>query len=146
MLKFGEAPYLECSSKGDKRFSAFYAKIKYQGARKSIEEIYQSTKMFGEGVTNLSIKSAKGRKPLNIEFCRKVYTLCWRVYFKQNPELLEVIKKYKGMSDIFGQEGHVCQAEEIYQIWLNPEILKSLSSTDIRMPPQGPTELTDAFK
>ena len=28
MIKIGEAPFLECSSKGDKRFSAFYARIK----------------------------------------------------------------------------------------------------------------------
>ena len=35
---------LECSSKGDRRFSAFYAKISFYGKIDSIEHIYQSVK------------------------------------------------------------------------------------------------------
>ena len=30
MLRFGEAPYLECSSRGDARFSAFHAEQGHQ--------------------------------------------------------------------------------------------------------------------
>ena len=44
MIKHGNPPYLECSSRGDKRFSAFYARIK----GKTIEEIYQSAKIFAD--------------------------------------------------------------------------------------------------
>ena len=35
---------LECSSKGDKRFSSFYAKVSFYGKIDSIENIYQSVK------------------------------------------------------------------------------------------------------
>jgi hypothetical protein len=112
MLKFGEAPYLECSSKGDKRFSAFYAKVNGN----SIETIYQGRKVFEDGSTGLSWKEAKGKKPINPIEVRYLYSKLWDIYFEQNPELLEIIKQYKGFSDIFGQEGHACQAEEIYRI------------------------------
>lgn len=48
MIRVGNAPYLECSSRGDKRFSAFYARIKSLGY-KSIEELYQAKKVFANG-------------------------------------------------------------------------------------------------
>jgi hypothetical protein len=120
LLKFGEEPFLECSSKGDKRFSAFYAKLKdhinNDNRLQSIEEIYQAYKIFEDGTTGLSWKEAKGKKPVNVEDCRKLYSALWNKYFHDNPELLEVIKQYNGFSDIFGQPGHACQAEEIYRI------------------------------
>lgn len=118
MIRFGEEPFLECSSKGDKRFSAFYARLKRNAeVIKSIEEWYQYTKVFEDGSTGLDWRQAKGRKAVNQEYCRKVYSHLWDLYFQENPELLDVIKEYKGFSDIFGQEGHACQAEEVYRIW-----------------------------
>jgi len=116
MLKFGKAPFLECSSKGDKRFSAFNARVYKDGLILSIEEFYQYSKVFEDGSTGLHWRAAKGRKPVNIEECRKLYSELWDLYFEQNPNLLDVIKNYTGFSDIFGQEGHCCQAEEIYRI------------------------------
>ena len=126
MIKHGEPPYLECSSKGDKRFSAFYAKIQREelaenniwmpAEGKSIEELYQAYKIFEDGSTGLTWKEAKGRKPVNIEACRKFYSNLWEIYIKQNPELLEVLKQASGLSDMFGQEGHVCQATELWRI------------------------------
>jgi hypothetical protein len=122
VLKFGTEPYLECSSKGDRRFSAFNAVIVPDENTSilyfdwSIEGIYQSSKVFEDGSTGLSWREAKGKKPINAEECRRIYSKLWDLYFKQNPELLEVIKQYNGFSDIFGQEGHACQAEEIYRI------------------------------
>lgn len=115
MLRFGEPPYLECSSKGDKRFSALYARIRWRG-NKSIEELYQGRKMFEGCVSGLPFKEAKGRKPLNIEDCRAFYSQLWQEYFDENPKLLIEISQYNGFSDIFGQAGHACQAEEIYLI------------------------------
>jgi hypothetical protein len=64
MVKHGVAPYLECSSKGDKRFSAFYARIKAK-KNKSIEELYQAFKIFDDGSTGLDWREAKGRKCVN---------------------------------------------------------------------------------
>lgn len=43
MIRHGKAPFLECSSRGDKRFSAFYAFLQ---TGDTIESIYQSSKMF----------------------------------------------------------------------------------------------------
>lgn len=123
MIKFGEEPYLECSSRGDRRFSAFYSKVHPTNVQEpddpgiSIESLYQSSKIFEDGTTGLSWREAKGRKPVNVEHVRKVYSYLWDMYFKENPELLDVIRQYKGFSDIFGQEGHACQAEEVYRIW-----------------------------
>jgi len=119
-LKFGEEPYLECSSRGDRRFSAFYAKVKPYKSHNfvhSIEEGYQGFKIFEDGRTGLSWKEAKGKKPVNIEECRKYYSDVWDLYFQQNPDLIDVILEYRGFSDMFGQKGHACQAEEVYRIY-----------------------------
>jgi len=113
MVRHGEPPYLECSSKGDKRFSAFYAKFPNG---KSIEEMYQAYKVFEDGSTGLSIKEAKGRKAVNQEKAAWWYSHWWDIYISQNPELLEVLKQASGLSDIFGQEGHCCQATELWRI------------------------------
>lgn len=115
MIKFGVAPFLECSSKGDKRFSAFYARLREYNNR-SIEEIYQGSKIFGDGSTNLSWREAKGRKAINQNEISILYSKLWDLYFQENPDLLMVISEYNGFSDIFGQSGHCCQAEEIYRI------------------------------
>ena len=122
MIKHGEAPYLECSSRGDKRFSAFYARLKIYDNR-SIEEIYQAAKVFEDGSTGLSWRQAKGRKPVNIDEVRRLYSYLWDVYIIENPELLQVLLDASGVSDMFGQKGHQCQATELWRIrqsHLNP--------------------------
>lgn len=116
MIRHGKAPYLECSSKGDKRFSAFYAKV----YGKSIEEQYQAKKVFdipGRGlVDGLGWQEAKGLKALNQEECSRFYSELWDVYIYEHPELLAVLRKAEGLSDMFGQEGHCCQATELWRI------------------------------
>ena len=122
MIKHGEAPYLECSSRGDKRFSAFYARLKIYDNR-SIEEIYQARKVFEDGSTGLSWRQAKGRKPVNIDEVRRLYSYLWDMYIIENPELLQVLLDASGVSDMFGQKGHQCQATELWRIrqsHLNP--------------------------
>lgn len=113
MIRYGEAPYLECSSKGDKRFSAFYARLK---VGKSIEELYQSFKIFDDGSTGLHWREAKGRKAINQKEAAEFYSQLWDVYIDEHPELLKVLKQATGLSDIFGQEGHCCQATELWRI------------------------------
>lgn len=115
MVKHGKPPYLECSSRGDRRFSAFYARLKNWGNR-SIEDIYQSNKVFADGITGLSWKQAKGKVPINIEECRKLYSKLWDEYIKENQHLMKPLLKANGLSDIFGQEGHACQATELWRI------------------------------
>ena len=109
---------LECSSKGDRRFSAFYAMLKVRsGATKSIETLYQQSKRMKDG----SI-AGKG-KPVNFviiggeiytpEVLTAWYNYLWLCYFKQNPELLNVIAEYDTFTDMF--RGHCinCQADVI---------------------------------
>lgn len=115
MICHGTPPYLECSSKGDKRFSAFYARLKGYGG-KSIEEVYQAAKVFEDGSSRLSWKQAKGRKPVNSGECVDLYGILWNQYIAENPSLISVIIEATGLSDIFGQEGHCCQATELWRI------------------------------
>ena len=115
MIQHGEAPFLECSSRGDKRFSAFYARIKKYG-NKTIEELYQAAKVFEDGSTGLTWREAKGRKTVNAEETARLYRKLWQRYIKENPRLLRVLIDASGLSDIFGQEGHMCQATELWRI------------------------------
>ena len=64
MIRCGMPPFLECSSRGDKRFSAFYARLEAYD-NQTIESIYQAAKVFEGGVTGLSIKQAKGKACIN---------------------------------------------------------------------------------
>ena len=112
MIFYGEAPFLECSSHGDKRFSAFYARVN----GKSIEDLYQAFKIFDNGKTNLSWREAKGKIPVNVEECKKYYSGLWDQYIEANPSLLEILKHASGLSDKFGQKNHVCQALELWRI------------------------------
>lgn len=115
MVKYGEAPYLECSTQGDKRFSAFCARIEHRKAQ-TIESIYQAAKVFQGGVTGLDWRSAKGRKCINQEEVTVLYRILWDEYIFENPHLLLVLKAQSGLSDMFGKEGNCCQATELWRI------------------------------
>lgn len=115
MIRHGSAPYLECSSKGDKRFSAFYARVRAYD-HKTIEELFQGYKVFEDGTTGLSIKEAKGRKAVNYKEASVFYDRLWSTYIEENPEFLQVLKHASGLSDVFGQPGHACQATSLWNI------------------------------
>lgn len=118
MIKHGEPPYLECSSKGDKRFSAFYARIKARN-HLTIEEIYQASKVFkldGKLVSGLPWHKAKGRRAENQERVTQLYSELWDEYIDENPTLIGVLVNATGLSDMFGLSGHVCQATELWRI------------------------------
>ncbi len=115
MIKHGCEPYLECSIKGNKRSSSFCTYIRGRGM-KSIEEIYQAAKVFEDGSTGLSWREAKGRKATNTKELAELYSRLWDEYIDENPGLLETLKVVSGVSDIFGQRGHVCQATELWRI------------------------------
>jgi len=111
-ITHGSTPFLECSSKGDTRFSAFYAKVD----GKSIEEQYQAFKIFDDGSTKLSWRQAKGRHAVNQKEAAEFYSQLWDRYIEAHPELLLVLKNANGLSDMFGQKNHVCQATELWRI------------------------------
>lgn len=112
MIRYGSAPYLECSTKGDKRFSAFHARIN----GRSIEELYQAAKIFEDGSTGLSWREAKGRRAINQEEVAMLYSYLWDRYIELHPELLVILRAASGVSDIFGQVGSCCQATELWRI------------------------------
>jgi hypothetical protein len=115
MIRHGSPPFLECSSKGDARLSAFSARLRSHGGR-SIEEIYQAAKIFEDGATGLTWKEAKGRRAVNMDEVRALYGRLWDAYIAENPHLLDVIREASGLSDIFGQQGNACQATELWRI------------------------------
>ena len=109
--------YLECSSKGDKRFSAFYAKVDCYGVIDSIENIYQSVKRNGLGE-----KVGKGKKVeyisinghiLDPKFLTPFYKLLWCKYLDNNPELVEYAKDFDVFTDMFRGKCINCQADVI---------------------------------
>ena len=115
MVKHGVAPFLECSSRGDARLSAFRARIRGRGNR-SIEELYQAAKVFDDGSTGLGWREAKGRRPVNADAVRALYSALWDEYVAENPGLLDVVRAASGLQDMFGQPGHACQASELWRI------------------------------
>lgn len=115
MIRHGSSPFLECSSRGDKRFSAFFAKIKNRN-NQSIESIYQGAKILSDGRTGLSWREAKGQNPINKKEVSELYSQLWDEYIEENPSLIEILLSFNGTSDTFGQPGHCCQATELWRI------------------------------
>jgi hypothetical protein len=115
LIRHGKPPFLECSSRGDRRFSAFSARIRARGGR-SIEEIYQAAKVFEDGARGLHWRQAKGRTPINPAECSRLYAVLWDEYLLENPHLLTVLHAAPGLSDVFGRAGSCCQATELWRI------------------------------
>jgi hypothetical protein len=115
VIRHGAAPFLECSSKGDRRFSAFFARLRGRGGR-SIEDLYQGAKRFEDGSTGLSAAAAKGRRPVNPDEVALLYSELWNEFIAENPALIVILTSASGLSDIFGQPDHACQASELWRI------------------------------
>lgn len=111
MRGYGQAPFVECSSKGEKRLSAFFAFVN----GRSIEEQYQRAKVFADG-PNLDWRKAKGRACINTKEVAELYSKLWDQYIDEHPELLAMIVNATGLTDIFGREFGVCQATELWRI------------------------------
>lgn len=126
MLKRGVSPFLECSSRGDKRFSPFFAYLK--GYSSSIEELYQAAKVFPDGSSGKTWKEAKGKKCINQNEVRELYDLLWAQYIHENPHLGEILIKSSGLSDMFGKEGETCQASTLWEI--RKKLIENSNNTD----------------
>ena len=140
----------EVSSKGDKRFSAFYARIKdknflndffkkfnvdieekdYPKNGFTIEQLYQLyiKGYWKEGYGLNDLLKIKGKKPLNnidIEEQYEEYKKLWKQYLDENPELFkELIKNTEGktITDMFAS-GYVSQAKALAEL-VNNELIK----------------------
>ena len=91
----------EVSSKGDKRFSALFAKFK---DGKTVEQKWAEKKGYG------SIEEAKNKPAKSKDFnYEKEYFDIWRSWAKENPRLVEelrVASKGKKLSDQFAKTGN----------------------------------------
>lgn len=110
---------LECSSAGDKRFSAYYAKVNIFGFNSSIENHYQNCKIFYDYEAN-----PKGKYPdfikingvdLSPEYLTSYYKLLWCIYLDKNPKLVEYAKQFDDYNDKFKGKSVNCQADVIRQ-------------------------------
>jgi len=88
----------EVSSKGDKRFSAFYAKLK---DGRTIEEAYQ---LDVKGYRKFSNDAmfGKGKPPLdtNVNTWQEYLNL-WRTWAEENPKLIKELSQHHKLSDRF---------------------------------------------
>lgn len=128
---------LECSTKGDKRFSALCARIEVNGKFDTIENHYQLSKLFldvnsGKIIKFDDFKKVKRAQYLNdykligFEIGNKSFELydlsywyksLWYKYFIKNKHLLKVIAEYDEFTDIFKKENTInSQADIIKQI------------------------------
>ena len=114
---------LECSSKGDKRFSAFYAKVSINNKLTSIENHYQLSKRFDNYVPK-TWRDSKGKKPTHfvvgknkyeMKYFSMWYKALWLKYLDKNPDLVEYAMEFDNFNDIFKGKALNCQADVIRQ-------------------------------
>lgn len=109
---------LECSSRGDKRFSSFYAYVDFLGEYDSIEHHYQNCKRDYNG--NKVGKGVKvhhiiiNNKQLSSSYLSAFYKLLWIKYLDKHQELVTYAKQYDDSNDMFkGPHTMNCQADVI---------------------------------
>lgn len=125
---------LECSTysgdsrtpKGDKRFSAWGAKVKVGDTFDYIENHYQLCKRFienGELIVPKSWKDAKGKHDIAFfevmgrryepKYLSAYYSLLWVKYLDANPSLVEYAKGFDKFTDKYKGKSINCQADVI---------------------------------
>lgn len=111
---------LECSSKGDKRFSAFYAKVVVNGNFDSIENHYQLSKRFATRRPPKTWRDTKGKSPdyfeigdkaFDISLLTAYYYLLWVKYLDAHPELVKYAQDFDSFNDMFRGKSTNCQAD-----------------------------------
>lgn len=110
---------LECSSRGDRRFSAFGARITINGHTDCIENFYQTAKRTESGEP---VGKGKPFHHFVCPFCgigflpediSDFYRGLWITYFKQNPELLTYAATFDEFHDMFKGKAVNCQADVV---------------------------------
>jgi len=119
MIRHGSAPFLECSTRGERRLSAFNARTSMLNGR-SIEEAYQCSKVLPDGTRPMHWREGKGKRATNANELALLYAQWWRAYIREHPELLTLIRQSPGLSDMFGQPDHLCQATVLWNIRNDP--------------------------
>lgn len=110
-----ELKVLECSSAGDKRFSAFYATVRFNGVVDTIEHHYQKAKRNAKG-----LPCKKGEPVAYVVLFGKqypptiltpFYRYLWFKYLKANPELVAYASDFHIFNDKFRGKSINCQAD-----------------------------------
>lgn len=115
MIQYGTAPFIECSSRGEKRLSPVYARIIRRNNR-SIAELLQASKVYAGGVAGLSAREGAGRRITNWKALERLHQTLWEEYLDENPDLRAVIQGAAGVSNELGKEGVRCHAHELWAI------------------------------
>jgi hypothetical protein len=108
---------LECSSRGDRRFSAFYAKLP---DGRSIEEHYQCD-VKGHDPGGRNWRKGKGKPPVDRSVdTQSAYDNLWRQWLALNPELRTELARLKQdgyvFSDMFAHGRLPNQADTLYRL------------------------------
>ena len=114
----GGSKVLECSIRGDRRFSPLFAKIIIKGKEKSIEEFYQEAKRNADGK-----KAGKGKAfdhivdpftgdKLPAKLAPDLYRGLWITYYNNNPDLIEFAKGFDDFTDAYKKDGPELTFEE----------------------------------
>lgn len=136
---------LQCHSKGDTRYSPFFCYVESFGMRRSIEDHYQSTKVFLNVKNGDVVKAGDWRMAkfyqekkntrtysrLRFELPNgmdlgnsngytedlviQYYIALWYKYLKNNPDLLVIAAEYDDFEDPFKGKFPFCQADVIRQ-------------------------------
>lgn len=111
---------LECSSRGDRRFSALFANVTIKGKTQSIEVWYQNAKRTADGK-----RAGKGKTfdhivcpftgdKLPAGEASNLYKGLWITYLSKNPDLVAYAEGFDSFHDMFRRENTVnCQADVI---------------------------------
>lgn len=115
---------LECSSRGDQRFSPEFAKVKINGIERSISDIYQDAKKIVDYVPGrYGKKVARIEDPftgdkLSASEAAWLYRGLWMTYFNQNPDLVKYAEQFDGFSNINSKESLEGRYNEIIEAYV----------------------------
>ena len=133
----GNKKRLECSSKGDKRFSAMYAKVEAFGVPDTIENHYQKSKRTamggsvkkGQPVDHMVLNGHKFPATMLTDW----YCLLWIKYLDGNPALVEYARQFDEFTDMFrGKNTINCQADVIRD-YISDRVQLVLSADELSM-------------
>jgi hypothetical protein len=121
MVRYGTAPFLDCSSNGDRRFSPAHARIRERSNR-SIEDIYRSVREYRGRLIGLPVYRAKALVEVHRQEVKELYAKLWDEYIAENPRLLEVLCAAAGIVDPGASPDQPSAAHELWRI--RAEILR----------------------
>lgn len=128
---------LECSSAGDKRFSAFYAKVDLFGKYDTIENHYQSSKIFIVDGQMQGLDKPKGKRPacmvirnsfIDVKYLTPFYRLLWFIYLDNNPDLVTYLSRFDNFTDKFAGKKVVNSQADAIRMYMQEDWADCMAS------------------